>query len=89
MRYSIGALLIVTVAAAAAIGYGARAARHIQTLIQDGDNARVAAILVIALLAIVPLAFIFAVRLGRLAVSEPRSRPKKTEVADDETRPVT
>lgn len=69
-------MLIVTVAVAAAIGYGMRAAEYVQSLIHRQDVGRAAIIVLAAVLAVVPLAFILAVRLGQLAVWGPRGRSR-------------
>ncbi len=72
-------MLIVTVAVAAAIGYGTRAASHIQSLLHKQDVRQAGIIVFAAVLAIVPLAFVLAVRLGQFAIRGPRRRTEKSQ----------
>lgn len=76
MRYRLSSLLIVTVAVAIAAGYGARASRYIQSLVAKGDTAQAAVVVFAAVLALIPLAFILAVRLGQWAIVKSRPRPE-------------
>jgi hypothetical protein len=76
-------MLIVTVAVAAAIGFGTRAAEYVQALIHRQDVGRVAILFIAAMLAVVPLAFVLAVRLGQLAIWGPRGRSRKLQPGDE------
>jgi hypothetical protein len=76
VQFRLSSLLVATVAVAAAAGYGARASRYVQSLLAEGDTGRAAVIVFAALLTLVPLAFILAVRLGQLAIGKSRRRPE-------------
>jgi hypothetical protein len=85
VQFRLSSLLVATVAVAAAAGYGARASRYVQSLLAEGDTGRAAVIVFAALLTLVPLAFILAVRLGQLAIGSRRPEPKqKSQLAEDD-----